>query len=107
MIDGGFCKAKYPMRPQTDEIILRHTDGWQHYHNPHRKILQIDRLDQILPTFMHELETLVEANGWHAAGFLSYESAPAFDPALSVRPDPSGFPAACGLVSIRRPNPSN
>jgi para-aminobenzoate synthetase / 4-amino-4-deoxychorismate lyase len=90
MIDGGFCKAKCPMRPQTNEIILRHTDGWLHYQNP-CKILQTDRLDQILP-ILREIETLVEANGWHAAGFLSYESAPAFDQALGVHPDPSGFP---------------
>jgi para-aminobenzoate synthetase / 4-amino-4-deoxychorismate lyase len=78
------------MRAQTNEILLHHADGWQYYRNPHR-ILQTDRLDQILP-LLWELESLVEANGWHAAGFLSYESAPGFDPALSVHPDPSGFP---------------
>lgn len=78
------------MRPQTNEIILRQADGWQHYQNPYQ-ILQTDRLDQILP-ILREIETLVEANGWHAAGFLSYQAAPAFDPALSVHPDPSGFP---------------
>jgi para-aminobenzoate synthetase / 4-amino-4-deoxychorismate lyase len=78
------------MRPETNEIILRRADGWFYYKNP-RRILQTDRLDQVLP-LLWELESLVEANGWHAAGFLSYESAPAFDPALSVRPDSSGFP---------------
>lgn len=78
------------MRPETNEVILRRADGWQYYQNP-RRILQTDRLDQILP-LLWELESLVEANGWHAAGFLSYESAPAFDPALGVHPDGSGFP---------------
>jgi para-aminobenzoate synthetase/4-amino-4-deoxychorismate lyase len=33
------------------------------------------------------------AAGFHAAGFLAYEAAPAFDPALAVRPD-TGFPLA-------------
>lgn len=78
------------MRPETNEIILRRTDGWFYYQNPLR-ILQTDRLDQILP-LLWELESLVEKNGWHAAGFLSYQAAPAFDPALSVRSDESGFP---------------
>jgi len=78
------------MRPQTNEVLLRSADGWLYYQNP-RRILQTDRPDQVLP-LLWELESLVEANGWHAAGFLSYEAAPAFDPALSVRPDGSGFP---------------
>lgn len=78
------------MRPETNEVLLRQADGWRHYQNPHQ-ILQTDRLDQALP-LLWELEALVERNGWHAAGFLSYEAAPAFDPALCVHPDPSGFP---------------
>ncbi len=78
------------MQPQTNEVLLRQADGWRHYQNPHQ-ILQTDRLDQVLP-LLWELEALVERNGWHAAGFLSYEAAPAFDPVLSVHPDPSGFP---------------
>lgn len=78
------------MRPETNEVLLRQADGWRHYQNPHQ-ILQTDRLDQVLP-LLWELEALVESKGWHAAGFLSYEAAPAFDPALCVHPDPSGFP---------------
>jgi len=35
---------------------------------------------------LREIERLVEENGWVAAGFLSYEAAPAFDSALTVRP---------------------
>ena len=77
------------MQPQTNEVLLRQADGWRHYQNPHQ-ILQTDRLDQVLP-LLWELEALVERNGWHAAGFLSYEAAPAFDPALNVHPDPGGF----------------
>lgn len=78
------------MHPETNEVILRRADGWFYYKNP-RRILQTDRLDQVMP-LLWELESLVEGNGWHAAGFLSYQAAPAFDPALSVRPDEGGFP---------------
>jgi len=38
-----------------------------------------------------QMEELVEQDGLHAAGFISYEAAPAFDPSLPVRPD-GGFP---------------
>ncbi|MDP2777697.1 MAG: anthranilate synthase component I family protein, partial [Anaerolineales bacterium] len=34
---------------------------------------------------MQEVERLVNSNNWHAAGFVSYEAAPAFDHALRVR----------------------
>ncbi len=78
------------MRPQTNEALVRHGQAWLYFQNPQR-ILQTTNLEEILPA-LREIETLVEGNGWHAAGFLSYESAPAFDPALSVHPDPSGFP---------------
>jgi para-aminobenzoate synthetase/4-amino-4-deoxychorismate lyase len=90
------------MRPETNEVILRQADGWRYYQNPHQ-ILQTDRLDQILP-LLWEIESLVETHGWHAAGFLSYEAAPAFDPALSVHPDGSGFPLLWfGLYPPPRP----
>lgn len=38
-----------------------------------------------------QMEEAVERDGLHAAGFIAYEAAPAFDPALPVRPD-GGFP---------------
>ena len=40
---------------------------------------------------MRAIERQVDENGLHAAGFLSYEAAPAFDSALRVIPAP-GFP---------------
>lgn len=39
----------------------------------------------VLPA-LRRVETLVEQRGWYAAGFISYEAAPAFDAALRVRP---------------------
>ncbi|PKN93184.1 MAG: aminodeoxychorismate synthase, component I [Chloroflexi bacterium HGW-Chloroflexi-6] len=73
-----------------NEALVHHDQAWLYFQNPHR-IIQTSQTEQVLPA-LREIETLVEANGWHATGFLSYESAPAFDPALSVHPDPSGFP---------------
>lgn len=43
-------------------------------------------------TCLRDIESEVNRNGLFAAGFLSYEAAPAFDSALKVRPDESGFP---------------
>ena len=40
---------------------------------------------------LQKMEELAAQNNWYAAGFLSYESAPAFDPVLKVKPS-SGFP---------------
>jgi para-aminobenzoate synthetase/4-amino-4-deoxychorismate lyase len=71
------------------EVLLRDADGWLHFSNPYRLIISKD-LDQVLPA-MQEIERLVREKGWYAAGFLSYEAAPAFDPALVTFATP-GFP---------------
>ncbi len=65
-------------------VILRDGDGWLLYQSPHR-IIQTSNLDEIV-LLLAEIEHLVEANSWHAAGFLAYEAAPAFDRSLAVRP---------------------
>ena len=52
-----------------------------------RAIVRADALDEVLPA-LREVEGAVAA-GAHAAGFVAYEAAPAFDPALVThRPDP-------------------
>ncbi len=63
---------------------------WLTFKNPVR-IVSASSLAEILPA-LREIETEVNQNGLFAAGFLSYEAAPAFDSALQVRPDDSGFP---------------
>lgn len=73
---------------QTNEIVLRDGDSWLHFANPHRVILA-ESLEDILPA-LREIEDAVN-NGFHAAGFISYESAPAFDSAHLTLPS-SGFP---------------
>ena len=37
---------------------------------------------------LHMVCDLVEKNGWYAAGFVSYEASPAFDPALVTQKKP-------------------
>ncbi|HQX17091.1 MAG TPA: aminodeoxychorismate synthase component I [Anaerolineales bacterium] len=64
---------------QTNEIILRDGDSWLHFANP-RRIIIADHLQDVLPA-LYEIEDAVNNDGYHAAGFLSYESAPAFDAA--------------------------
>ena len=63
---------------------------WLAFENPLR-ILSTSTLSEVLP-LLHEIETAVNEQKLYAAGFVSYEAAPAFDPALTVRQDPSGFP---------------
>ena len=82
------------IKPRIDqvyknEVLLKDHDHWLHFSAPHRSIVA-ENLDDVLPA-LHEIESLVQANGWHAAGFLSYEAASAFDPAHRTRPT-SGFP---------------
>jgi para-aminobenzoate synthetase/4-amino-4-deoxychorismate lyase len=72
-----------------NEVLLRDREHWLHFHHPHKIILS-ESLDTVIPA-LSELERLVEENGWYAAGFLSYESASAFDPALPSKPI-GGFP---------------
>lgn len=62
---------------------------WLHFENP-RRVIIVSQVEETIPA-LEEIEALVERNGWHAAGFVSYEAAPAFDSALTVRPA-SGLP---------------
>lgn len=73
---------------QTNEIVLRDGDAWLHFTNPQR-IISADQLHDVLPA-LREIEDAVN-NGFHAAGFISYESAPAFDEAHLTHSS-SGFP---------------
>jgi para-aminobenzoate synthetase/4-amino-4-deoxychorismate lyase len=59
--------------------------GWLAFDDPVR-VIEAYRLEEVVPA-LAEIEAAVEARGLHAVGFVSYEAAPAFDPALRVRPD--------------------
>jgi para-aminobenzoate synthetase/4-amino-4-deoxychorismate lyase len=81
-----------------ERVVLRDRSGWIEFRDPLR-VLEAGRLEEVLPA-IREAEALA-AEGFHAAGFIAYEAAPAFDPALRVRAD-SAFPL-CGLGIFRAP----
>lgn len=47
------------------------------------KVIRAEQVDDVIPA-LRDVQEAVDA-GWYAAGFLSYEAAPAFDPAYRVR----------------------
>ncbi len=67
---------------KKDEVILRNGGGWLHFSKPHR-VLCAGKVQDVRATLL-EIERLVNEKQWHAAGFVSYEAAPAFDRALRV-----------------------
>ena len=62
---------------------------WQRFVRP-CEIIETCRHDEVMDC-LRRVEHMVESQGLHAAGFVSYEAAPAFDRALVVREAP-GFP---------------
>ena len=59
--------------------------AWQASDANMSKVIAAATLDDVTASLV-EVEKRVEVNGWHAAGFLSYEAAPAFEPMLPRRP---------------------
>ncbi len=71
------------------EEVLFHDGRWLALSRPAGTIEARTR-GEVLPA-LAEIEERVERDGVYGAGFISYESAPAFDPALRTRA-PDGFP---------------
>jgi para-aminobenzoate synthetase/4-amino-4-deoxychorismate lyase len=67
---------------ETNEVLLKNENTWLHFSKPY-KVFTTANLHET-KEMLGEVERLVNENGWDAAGFLSYEAAPAFDPALRV-----------------------
>ncbi|MDQ3005221.1 MAG: aminodeoxychorismate synthase component I [Chloroflexota bacterium] len=68
---------------KTNEVLLKINNEWLHFAEP-KQIIVAKTLEDILPA-SREMERLVNVNEWYAAGFLSYEAASAFDPALRTK----------------------
>src|SRR5688500_3409520 len=68
---------------KTNEVVLKVNNEWLHFAEP-KQIMVAKTLEDVLPAF-REMERLVNVNAWYAAGFLSYEAASAFDPALRTK----------------------
>ncbi|MBK7258982.1 MAG: chorismate-binding protein [Ignavibacteriae bacterium] len=62
---------------------------WLEFASP-RRIVTTHRIAEVLP-FIRDIEETVQREGWYAAGFISYEASPAFDPSLPVKED-GAFP---------------
>jgi para-aminobenzoate synthetase / 4-amino-4-deoxychorismate lyase len=73
----------------TNEILLKENGKWLHFTQP-QQIIAARSLEAVLPA-LREIERLIKVNHWYAAGFLSYEAAPAFDPAFQTKLE-TGFP---------------
>jgi para-aminobenzoate synthetase / 4-amino-4-deoxychorismate lyase len=65
------------------------TKRWMRFKDPVR-VVQAYGIGEVLPC-LAELERSVQREGLYAAGFLSYEAAPAFDDALTAK-SPGAFP---------------
>jgi para-aminobenzoate synthetase/4-amino-4-deoxychorismate lyase len=69
-------------QPKKNELLLKNgATQWLHFHSPSR-ILIARTIDEVLPA-LREIEAETAA-GNHAAGYLTYEAAPAFDSAFKT-----------------------
>jgi para-aminobenzoate synthetase/4-amino-4-deoxychorismate lyase len=70
---------------------------WLQFARPHT-VLQAANLSDVIP-LLAEAERRVERDGLYAAGWISYEAAPAFDPVFCTH-TATAFPLICfGLFS--------
>jgi para-aminobenzoate synthetase / 4-amino-4-deoxychorismate lyase len=68
-----------PLVVLRDEVSGR----WLRFQHP-VEVVAATRLEEVLPG-LRKIEHAATERGLHAAGWVSYEAAPAFDPALAVR----------------------
>jgi para-aminobenzoate synthetase/4-amino-4-deoxychorismate lyase len=65
-----------------NEVILKQDNHWLHFQNP-RQIIAANNINEVKDAIQN-VEAIVNAEGQHAVGFVSYEAASAFDSALQV-----------------------
>ncbi len=98
VINGFVGQGKYVMfgadhgasirKPIKMKVVLKHAGRWLHFSQP-KKVLRTELIEEVLPMVRE-----AEESGLFAAGFVSYEAAPAFDSALKTLPS-EGFPVLC------------
>jgi len=64
---------------KTNDVLLKENGQWLHFTQP-QQIVTAHKLEDVIPA-LREIGRLIELNNWHAAGFISYEAASAFDSA--------------------------
>ena len=79
------------MRIKANQVLLREAEKgrWLAFREP-LEVVQAWDVGQVQAALEH-IQAAVDLDGLWAAGFISYEAAPAFDSALVVRPG-KGFP---------------
>jgi len=75
---------------KTNEVLLKEDGHWLHFSQP-QHIITTQNLDEVILA-LQEVEKLIDTASLHAAGFVSYEAAPAFDKALITHSTQDGFP---------------
>ncbi len=67
-----------------NSVVIHDADQqcWLHFRSP-RQIISAHRIEEVIPA-INLIEETVNKHGLYAAGFIAYEAAPAFDPALVV-----------------------
>ncbi len=97
-----------PFTPTPGDVLLCSRSETLRYRNP-VKVLRADSIAEIEPALV-AIRAGVES-GLHAAGFLSYEAAPAFDAAFAVHDAPDGPLLWFGLYEsaerLTEPPPAN
>ena len=75
------------MQQNFGRVVLRDEaeKKWLDFASP-RRIITTHQIDEVLP-LVREVEKCVQEEGLYAAGFISYEATPAFDPSLTAKPD--------------------
>ncbi len=68
----------------TNEVVIQDVTAkrWLHFREP-LQVIRADCVEEVAPG-LRLVEAAVQEQGLYAAGFISYEAAPAFDPALQV-----------------------
>jgi para-aminobenzoate synthetase / 4-amino-4-deoxychorismate lyase len=90
------------------QVLIQAGGRWLSFENPIR-VIEARRIDDVIGC-LQLIERLVEDEGLHAAGFISYEAAAAFDPYHRTHP-PDEFPLLwfgiyTGPESVRLPSSS-
>jgi len=80
---------------KSDEVVLNSEQGWLYFSNPYQIFSTFD-IDEVVP-FLRKIEKFVEEHKLYAAGFISYEAAPAFDKTLTTHSSSDFFLLWFGL----------
>ncbi len=75
----------------TNRVVIYRatTKQWLDFQEPY-EVIRADDLSDVVPK-LRRVDRMIRKHGMYAAGFISYEAAPAFDAALETRP-PCSFP---------------